>query len=45
MPAKGRPYGVKYSLTLHDLAGRRIYGIDNAHATRRQAVFDHRHGV
>ena len=43
-PTKGRPHGVKYSLTLHDPAGRRIYGIDNAHATRRQAVFDHRHG-
>lgn len=41
---KGRPHGVKYSLTLHDLAGRRIYGIDNAHAVRRQARFDHRHG-
>ena len=44
-PTKGRPYGVKYSLTLHDPAGRRIYGIDNAHAPRRQAVFDHHHGV
>lgn len=41
---KGRPYGVKYSLTLHDPAGRRIFGIDNAHAARRQALFDHRHG-
>lgn len=43
-PTKGRPHGVKYSLTLHDPAGRRIYGIDNAHGIRRQAVFDHRHG-
>jgi hypothetical protein len=43
-PTKGRPYGVKYSLTLHDPAGRRLYGIDNAHAARRQAVFDHCHG-
>ena len=23
-----RPHGVKYSLTLHDPAGRRLYGID-----------------
>jgi hypothetical protein len=38
-----RPRGVKYSLTLHDLAGRRIYGMDNAHATRRQTEYDHRH--
>jgi hypothetical protein len=38
-----RPQGVKYSLTLHDLAGRRIYGMDNAHSTRRQTEYDHRH--
>ena len=44
-PTKGRPYGVKYSLTLHDPAGRRIYGIDNAHAMRRQAVFDIATGI
>jgi hypothetical protein len=36
-PTKGRPYGVKYSLTLKDPAGCRIYGIDNTHTTRRQA--------
>ena len=30
-----RPHGVKYSLTLHDPAGRRLYGIDNAHPLRR----------
>ncbi len=40
----GRPRGIKYSLTLHDPAGRRIYGLDNAHAIRRSRVeFDHRH--
>lgn len=40
----GRPHGVKYSLTLHDPAGRRIYGLDNAHRTRRsRPEFDHRH--
>jgi hypothetical protein len=41
---KGRPHGVKYSLTLHDAGGRRIYGLDNAHgARRRRSAFDHRH--
>jgi hypothetical protein len=39
----GRPQGIKYSLTLHDPAGRRIYGLDNAHGIRRRAEFDHRH--
>jgi len=38
-----RPQGIKYSLTLHDPAGRRIYGMDNAHGLRRQTEFDHRH--
>jgi hypothetical protein len=38
-----RPHGVKYSLTLHDPAGRRIYGMDNAHGGRRRAEYDHRH--
>ena len=43
-PTKGRPHGIKYSLTLHDPAGRRIYGLDNAHAARRRRPeFDHRH--
>ena len=41
---RGRPHGIKYSLTLHDPAGRRIYGLDNAHGTRRRRPeFDHRH--
>lgn len=39
----GRPQGIKYSLTLHDPAGRRIYGLDNAHGIHRRAPFDHRH--
>ena len=40
----GRPHGTKYCLTLHDEAGRRIYGLDNAHSTRRRRPeFDHRH--
>src|SRR5579864_1742753 len=41
---RARPHGVKYSLSLHDPAGRRIYGLDNAHGTRRsRREFDHRH--
>lgn len=41
--SKERPHGIKYSMTLHDLAGRRIYGIDNAHAVRGRTEYDHRH--
>jgi len=40
---KGRPSGIKYSLTLHDPRGRRIYGIDNAHRAAQPREFDHRH--
>ena len=41
---EGRPYGIKYALTLHDPHGRRIYGLDNAHGVRRRRPeFDHRH--
>ena len=40
---KHRPHGVKYSLTLHDPTGRRIYGMDNAHGVRRRTEHDHRH--
>lgn len=40
---KHRPHGIKYSLTLHDPAGRRIYGMDNAHSVRRRTEYDHRH--
>lgn len=38
-----RPQGLKYSLTLHDLANCRIYGMDNAHGVRGQTEYDHRH--
>jgi hypothetical protein len=46
-----RPYGVSYTLTLHDPAGRRVFGIDNAHvirltrgpAGRSSAIRDHVH--
>lgn len=40
---RGRPHGIKYSLTLHDPGGRRIYGMDNAHKAGRRKEFDHRH--
>ena len=32
--SRERPHGIKYSLTLHDPHGNRIFGIDNAHAPR-----------
>jgi hypothetical protein len=38
-----RPHGIKYTLTLHDSAGRRIYGMDNAHGVGRGPEYDHRH--
>ena len=40
---KDRPSGIKYSFTLHDPKGKRIYGIDNAHKAGRRREFDHRH--
>jgi len=40
---RSRPHGIKYSLTLHDASGQRIYGMDNAHGIARQPEFDHRH--
>lgn len=39
----GRPHGIKYSLTLHDSTGKRLYGMDNAHKAGRKREFDHRH--
>jgi hypothetical protein len=42
-PTRYRPHGVKYSLTLHDPEGRRIYGLDNAHGIGSHADYDHRH--
>jgi len=33
-PDADRPQGVSYTLTLHDPAGRRVFGIDNAHPIR-----------
>ena len=31
-----RPNGIKYSLTLHDSQGQRIFGIDNAHRPKKR---------
>ncbi len=31
-----RPRGIKYSLTLHDPRGQRIFGIDDAHRPRKR---------
>jgi len=50
-PDSERPHGVGYTLTLHDPAGRRVFGIDNAHvvrasrgpAGRSSGVRDHLH--
>lgn len=39
----GRPYGIKYAFTLHDVDGTRLLGFDNAGQIPRQATFDHRH--
>ncbi len=49
--AAERPHGLKYSLTLHNEAGTRLVGFDNAHAikagsgrrTAIEAPHDHRH--
>jgi hypothetical protein len=46
-----RPHGLRYSLTLHDGDGERIFGFDNAHAVRvgsgpgarGRLEHDHRH--
>jgi len=46
-----RPHGLSYSLTLHDSAGERLVGFDNAHPVsvqagpggRQRREHDHRH--
>jgi hypothetical protein len=40
---EGRPLGIKYSFSLHDFDGSRIYALDNAHGVPRQTEFDHSH--
>jgi hypothetical protein len=48
-PSPQRPHGLSYSLTLHDQAGRRLVGFDNAHAAPARkgrgggGPHDHRH--
>lgn len=39
----GRPHGIKYSFTLHDLDRKRLLGFDNAHGLPRVRTYDHRH--
>jgi hypothetical protein len=40
---KGRPHGIKYAFTLHDVDLTRLLGFDNAHGVPRAQTFDHRH--
>jgi hypothetical protein len=48
---ESKPHGLDYSLTLHGPDGRRLAGIDNAHAVRTSSgpggtavgAFDHKH--
>lgn len=50
-PTQHIPYGVEYSLTLHDRNNTRILGFDNAHAVKprkkkyggRKIAWDHKH--
>ena len=51
-PTRECPHGIKYSLTLHNSAGERVLGFDNAHPVKtkkkgrffgRQIVYDHKH--
>lgn len=52
-PSPERPHGLKYSLTLHDEAGERLVGFDNAHSVRgrsgpsgkRGKRHDHKHRI
>jgi len=39
----GRPHGIKYSFTLHDVDRARLLGFDNAHGVARAQAYDHRH--
>lgn len=39
----GRPHGIKYAFTLHDLDGMRLMGFDNAHGVPHAQHYDHRH--
>ena len=39
----GRPHGIKYAFTLHDVDRTRLLGFDNAHGLPRVQAYDHRH--
>ena len=39
----GRPHGIKYAFTLHDIDGTRLLGFDNAHGLARTQAYDHLH--
>ena len=39
----GRPQGIKYAFTLHDVDRTRLLGFDNAHGLPRVQAYDHRH--
>jgi hypothetical protein len=43
--SEARPHGLDYSLTLHDAAGERLVGFDNAHKVKgsKDKQRDHRH--
>ena len=41
---KAKPYGIKYSLTLHNSEGERVLGYDNAHSVpSRPSIKAHDH--
>jgi Family of unknown function (DUF6516) len=49
-PSVEVPHGIRYSLTLHDQHGKRLFGFDNAHAIpkahkygARRVEWDHKH--
>jgi hypothetical protein len=48
-PTSEKPHGLDYSLTLHDAAGERLVGFDNAHAItgsgpgKKRPDWDHKH--
>jgi hypothetical protein len=52
-PGPHVPFGIRYSLTLHDRNNIRILGFDNAHAVRRKGkkhgsrmvTWDHKHST
>lgn len=48
--SESMPYGIKYSLTLHDPKNRRVIGYDNAHSLKtnkkyaaKKKAYDHIH--